>query len=481
MTSTGDKYVVIKNHDSIKMSSHRYLLTDSSSSFPCYPGAYLLNGTQNTTANWSMFPIYQSISNYSTLGISAVDTYYYVMPGYKLEVYTAANYAALNTTVNNSTGITPLYQSMSTPNSGQSCILYYNNAVVSNTNITLPSSISKTGGTLSGSTFNTLYNIYTFTASGSLSIANASGVTLNIMAVAGGGGGAGGMSYGAWIYAGGGGGEVTFKQVTITGNDTITVNIGSGGAGGSELATTQHGKKGGNTSLTFSTNTSFNFTCNGGGGGISGRDATVTFTPSDASGGSSGGISNSYTIINPTLTAGGYGNSGGIGTSLNGNAGGGGGGANANGSNGNIQTSNFKGGNGGDGINCSNSYTTIAGIHTALNTAWYFGAGGGGGAMGTGIDANCIVTGGNGGKGGGGGGSIRPNGATGTKTVGTGGTNGYNGSTGNNGSNETQVANSGNAAANSGSGGGCSITQGGNGSNGIVFITVLKTAASTQV
>lgn len=57
---------------------------------PVTPGAYMVN------SNYGSFPIFCSIPNYQTLGMtngsSGCDNYYIIMPGYSIYVYTSTNY-----------------------------------------------------------------------------------------------------------------------------------------------------------------------------------------------------------------------------------------------------------------------------------------------------------------------------------------------------------------------------------------------------
>ena len=455
---------------------------------PTFPGAWMLNGTANTTNSaWSLFPIYGNITDYSTLQVQNRDTGYYVLPNFKLIVYNAVSYGGTATTIDNGAGFDACYNILTTTaKTGKSCRLYYNNNLLPyatpNYATNVVSSISKTVGVLNPAAITSYvntstYNTYVFLSSGTLTLTNVVNVTLNIMAVAGGGGGAGG-AFGAYQISGGGGGEVAFKSITISGNDTVTITIGSGGNGGNyslgvaSLTTSSNvnGQKGGSTIVSFSTNTSSSFTCNGGGGGRHswlysnanyGNNTSIRNMNLQIGGSESGGVNGSgQSSSNVVKTAGGYGNMGGI--QASGFTSGGGGGAGSIGSN---APNNSTSGSGGSGI-------TMNGNLTGVTSNLYFGAGGG--AFGWGSTSPGVA--GNGGNGGGGGGGGGNNGSACTPGTGQGGT--YASASGGNGGNRDTPG--GNGATNSGSGGGGGGSAGGNGGSGIVIITVLKTATLSQ-
>ena len=256
------------------------------------------------------------------------------------------------------------------------------------------------------------YYIVGFTT-GSKQITITRSSTIYYLVVAG--GGAGGYDTGG----GGGAGGVLQGNLSLSGNDTIMVNVG---AGGLALSTYGIGGSGGNSSIIFTTNTANNKTAIGGGGG---GGATST----GGTGGSGGG--------------GGWNSTGGIGTAgpprqgyngaTNGDRGGGGGGAGAN-------ASAFTGGIG--------VLASELGIRTYYSTQYWGGGGGGGWNSG----------GGTGGLGGGGGGGA--NGSGGGTALNSGTAGGAN--TGGNGG-----ANTG-----GGGGGGRQYNQGGNGGSGIVVLAI---------
>ena len=255
------------------------------------------------------------------------------------------------------------------------------------------------------------YTVYTFNDSGSITFSNIVGsIPLNILAVGGGGGG-GGSS--ALLGAGGGAGGFVEQTPTITGNGTITITIGDGGATNvSGADTIVAGIPPTSTSIISTSIIAL-------GGGYGGN---FTSSGSGGNGGSGGGTGSGLAGIatQPTSASGGYGNPGGNGSDSIGalNAGGGGG-AGAQGHSGNNNTGDA--GAGGIG-----KTSTLSGI---LPTTFY--AGGGGGYYG-----------GAGGQGGGGTGSTSTNGGSGAANTG-------------------------------GGGGGGGVTAAGTGGSGIVIITIL--------
>ena len=261
--------------------------------------------------------------------------------------------------------------------------------------------------------------------------------TLSILCIGGGGGGA---------YQGGGGGAGGFRQSSITLdpanfiNERISVVVGAGGAGKAGVNPSIRnysmvGDTGGNTTVSFQNNTTYNYLTSHGGGGGCGH-------LSGGNGASGGGSWESDPGIKETsYSADEYGNRGGTkptGYYLAATGGGGAGGVGGNQVAGGSNNENSRGGGGGIGKRCS-----LGGISNLL-----FWAGGGGGMC---NGSNTLTN--IGGAGGGGGGHSL---------------NGW--STGDRGADS-----SGNAGANTGGGGGGSgqySTEGGNGGSGIVIISI---------
>ena len=198
------------------------------------------------------------------------------------------------------------------------------------------------------------------------------GVICDILIVGGGGGG--GMNSGG---GGGAGGLIYIPNINLLG--TYTINIGRGGAGGTQIGENTLAENGKDSS--FGT-----YIAIGGGAGVNSGGANGN------PGGSGGGAGNALTgnRVGGTGTAG-QGNNGGDGTIPGGSdrTGGGGGGA---GSVGQTSVSTSRGGSGGVGRNMSPYFGIIYGAN-----GWFAGGGGGGGGQGTG---------GTGGTGGGGNGGI---------------------------------------------------------------------------
>ena len=296
------------------------------------------------------------------------------------------------------------------------------------------------------------YSIFSYktigTYTNAITISGSTTVNLQIFTI--GGGGAGGSPRGGG--GGGGAGGLVQSTLSVTSNDTISLTVGNGG---SFSGTTNSILDGGNTSVTFTTNTGNNIIAYGGGGGGG-------FGGGGGSGGRNGGC------------GGGAGNSGfsggtcvsgqgfvGGSTSGSGQGGGGGGGTSIKG----VDSATGAGTNGGDGKQIS--LTMFSG---STYSTYFWGGGGGGGGI--------YAAGGNGGKGGGGGGTPGNGGA-----IGTGGINAIN-----NGINSTLWPPSStnprpNAGVNTGSGGGGAGQDDqntgwsvGNGGSGIILIAVLTSS-----
>ena len=246
--------------------------------------------------------------------------------------------------------------------------------------------------------------VHSFAASGSWTVPV--GVTsVDVLAVGGGGGGGGSYWESAFYFgagAGGGGGQVkTQGSNSVTAGSSLTIVIGTGGAGGPAQTTSAAGTgtRGGTTSMTNGTWTA---SAAGGKGGANAQQAE------SLSGGNNGGNDQSP-------SSGGAGNSGAGSYSwpspsgaVPGNvvgAGGGGGGATAAGSGATrsipspLTFGTSAGGNGGAGSNQASNYA--AGI---------LGIGGGGGAISQGASANGVATAGSGD-------TVRSSGTGGTTTV----------------------------------------------------------------
>jgi hypothetical protein len=113
--------------------------------FPAFPGAYLVNYfTTNSTTNGGSFPIYKSTPNLgiqfdgssyfnTTVGASNKNDFFLVMPGYKLIIYTDANYSSSTETFDNTSNSTIYHVTVTSTtfkNNVESVKLYYNNVEI---------------------------------------------------------------------------------------------------------------------------------------------------------------------------------------------------------------------------------------------------------------------------------------------------------------------------------------------------------------
>jgi hypothetical protein len=166
-----------------------------------------------------------------------------------------------------------------------------------------PASVSSiNGGTLYTGTFSWGGNAYTKmavfnTVGGTNNFQLSASATVGLLLV--GGGGAGG-STDANIYEGagaGGAGGLTRGTLTLNGNTTYTVSIGSGGAPAAVSASSNNAQNGGNTTLT---GTGVGETAIGGGRGgqslTTGTAAQRTAPQTGGSGGNGGGCTVSYYV-----------------------------------------------------------------------------------------------------------------------------------------------------------------------------------------
>ena len=319
------------------------------------------------------------------------------------------------------------------------------------------------------------YNVFSFasvstTTSYTINYSCAFATTIYVLAV--GGGGAGGT------YGGGGGaGGVVMMPVYLQAGtaQTISINIGAGGAGKSDSAGIAN--NGSNTTVTFSsllTNPTNTIIAYGGNAGTANSSVNTTYTGSSGGGSSyynNAGIYYSNNGWNYASAGGSSRNNavGGAGTETGGGGGGGAGGIGLPGS----APGNNLGGNGGIGLQCFlPGISNFVYSGTSYSTYYWGGGGGGSGTAGT------QGSGGNGGLGGGGGGGDSGGGTGGSLGTGVGvgdgnainsGVNGVNGGVG------------GNGGANTGGGGGG--TWGavcGSGGSGIVIIAFPSSTAITD-
>ena len=282
-----------------------------------------------------------------------------------------------------------------------------------------------------------------FTSAGSTSWTAPAGLTTVTYLVVGGGGG-GGASQG-YDYGGGGGGAggVRSGSHPITGGNSYTVVVGSGGVGSTTPTY-------GGTSGSVSTFDTISGTGGGFGGGSSGPPSGWPGAGgSGGSGGGGGGATSgpgnegpgnagSYTPVEGYPGAGNF--------PVRPYQGGGGGGAGAPGESGGQRSpTNYGAGDGGDGVDLSATWGTGVGV-----SGW-FGGGGGGGY------------------------NSHPN-VSSPKSQGAGGQGG--GGAGSNAGPGTQVGVAGTANTGGGGGGGSTGNTAGHGGNGGIGIVLLKYSAN---
>jgi hypothetical protein len=82
---------------------------------PIMPGAYLVNGLSTSNNELWQLPIFGSVRNLTSMGFGNVDNFYYVMPGYKIELYRNSEYSALSQTIDNTNGTKIMYKQIVTP------------------------------------------------------------------------------------------------------------------------------------------------------------------------------------------------------------------------------------------------------------------------------------------------------------------------------------------------------------------------------
>jgi len=79
------------------------------------PGAYLVNGLSSSNNELWQLPIFGSVRNLTSMGFGNVDNFYYIMPGYKIELYRNSEYNALSQTIDNTDGTKIMYKQIVTP------------------------------------------------------------------------------------------------------------------------------------------------------------------------------------------------------------------------------------------------------------------------------------------------------------------------------------------------------------------------------
>ncbi|MFN5620781.1 MAG: PKD-like domain-containing protein [Flavobacteriales bacterium] len=217
----------------------------------------------------------------------------------------------------------------------------------------------------------------TFTSNGTFTVPNC---VTNLTVEAWGGGGAGGGVTGNVASGGGGKGGSYVKNVdlSVSGNQTYTVTVGSGGTGG-----TGNGSSGGSSSFVNS-GLSVNILAAGGAGGNAGSSNASDGSGATATNGTNSGFTSTFS----------YNGGNGANGSRSNNRGGGGGSSAGTGQNGN-NASNQTGGTAPTGGGAGGNGFTGTGNEGNGNSATQIG-GGGGGAV---TDDNSDYSGGNGANG----------------------------------------------------------------------------------
>lgn len=108
---------------------------------PLTPGAWMINSNIH-------FPVYSSIASLSLLGVNDVDDFWYVLPGYKLIVWSSTNFTndvgKTSKTCDNTNGtqiVVYTFQASGIINTADSCKLFYNNVEITsvyNTTVATP-------------------------------------------------------------------------------------------------------------------------------------------------------------------------------------------------------------------------------------------------------------------------------------------------------------------------------------------------------
>ena len=96
------------------------------------PGAYLVNGDPTINNFLMQLPIFTSIPNLLSMGFAAVDDLYYVLPGYKIELYSSSNYTTFIQTIDNTNGTKIMYVITSSRNQCRSIKMFYKNVEIAN-------------------------------------------------------------------------------------------------------------------------------------------------------------------------------------------------------------------------------------------------------------------------------------------------------------------------------------------------------------
>lgn len=103
-------------------------------------GTIMYNGNSSTItnsypfftsqSNLGLLPSIDSLNVSSTLSQQYIDDYWLVMPGYKLELYSNADYNSLSATYDNSSGVGPVNYKPTSANGTSSFKLYYKGVLI---------------------------------------------------------------------------------------------------------------------------------------------------------------------------------------------------------------------------------------------------------------------------------------------------------------------------------------------------------------
>lgn len=98
---------------------------------PIMPGAYLVNGATDVNNFLMHLPIFGSIPNLTSMGYGGTDNLYYVMPGYRIELYSGTNYTGtFNQNIINTNGTKIRYVNASSADQCRSIKMFYKNVEI---------------------------------------------------------------------------------------------------------------------------------------------------------------------------------------------------------------------------------------------------------------------------------------------------------------------------------------------------------------
>jgi len=97
---------------------------------PIIPGAYIVNGNTSSTNEIYQIPIFSSVLDLSKMGFENSDDVYYVLPGYKINIYVNENFTGNSTTMDNTNGTKIMYKTTNYVNQGFSIKMYYKNVEI---------------------------------------------------------------------------------------------------------------------------------------------------------------------------------------------------------------------------------------------------------------------------------------------------------------------------------------------------------------